>query len=567
MLQTLLNLLNLYLKPDTDRASLVQTIESDTTVFKAYLQAASPATLSGWHEAISTEQLRELSLALANQAATGPLGINSDGSLDRDALVATSRSLMSALDPEMVRDTELVARLAGSMVTLQEAHLSQALRYFQCPLETLPGTHLVTRVLAVALELNDSSPDLPGCASLLTVDPFILEGLTGKPERVEVPSDVETRFSETLANANLYASTLRLAATMDRLDCLREVSTALFSSDRISVYTQRNAGWHNGHLQFDVPQSLVVTAANAGRPVTTAAHTMTVMDDEALQELGTSEGIALPVLLDDGEPDSCVAVVLLGMNTSSLMTLSSRPKLLDVFNSIASGLFQVTPSRDIDLEDVENRAREIIHEANNPLSTVQNYLKVLSLKLGPEHDAQPTIESISSELMRAADIIRSFRDIPESAGKGQGVCDINKSIRTVASLFDEGNDHIRFNYQLNRQALAHIRTDDFKQIVTNLIKNAVEELSPGDSITLRTESNLVSQGNHWVEVTIIDSGPGIQTGAGDIFERGIRTKAGAHAGEGLAVVKHLTERSGGFVSYRTSSEGSEFRITLKQASS
>lgn len=103
MLQTLLILLNLYLKPDTDRDNLIQTIESDTTVFKAYLQAASPATLSGWHEAISTEQLRELSLALANQAATGPLGINSDGSLDRDALVATSRSLMSALDPDQVR--------------------------------------------------------------------------------------------------------------------------------------------------------------------------------------------------------------------------------------------------------------------------------------------------------------------------------------------------------------------------------------------------------------------------------------------------------------------------------
>jgi len=293
---------------------------------------------------------------------------------------------------------------------------------------------------------------------------------------------------------------------------------------------------------------------------------MTVMNEEALEDIGANDGIALPVLLDEAQPDSCVAVVLLGLDTSSLMTLSSRPELMEVFNSIARGLFQVAPSRDIDLEDVDNRAREIIHEANNPLSTVQNYLKVLSLKLGPEHDAQPTLESIGSELMRAADIIRSFRDIPGTAGKSQGVCDINKSIRKVASLFDEGNDHIRFHYQLNRQAMANIGTDDFKQIATNLIKNAVEELSPGDSITLKTESNLVFQGDHWVEITITDTGPGIQTGVGDIYERGISTKAGAHAGEGLAVVKHLTERSGGFVGYRTSPEGSEFRITLKQAS-
>ena len=289
------------------------------------------------------------------------------------------------------------------------------------------------------------------------------------------------------------------------------------------------------------------------------------MDDEALEAMGATDGIAIPVLLEEADPASCAAVVLLGMSTSALMTLSSRQELMTTFNAIARGLFQVAPAREIDLEDVDNRAREIIHEANNPLSTVQNYLKVLSLKLGPDHDAQPTLESIGSELMRAADIIRSFRDIPESAGQSEGSCDINKALRTVATLFDQGNDHIRFNYQFSRQAMANIRQDDFKQIVTNLIKNAVEELNPGGSITLQTQSDLRFQNATWVEVTIIDTGPGIQTSVGDIFERGISTKAGAHVGEGLAVVKQLTERCGGFVSYRTSQDGTEFRITLPQS--
>ena len=55
--------------------------------------------------------------------------------------------------------------------------------------------------------------------------------------------------------------------------------------------------------------------------------------------------------------------------------------------------------------------REIVHEANNPISTVQNYLKVLSLKLGPEHAAQDTLESISSELFRTVEIVSSFNDL------------------------------------------------------------------------------------------------------------------------------------------------------------
>jgi len=232
MLQTLLNLLDLYLKPDTDRASLIQTIESDTTVLKAYLQAASPSTLSGWHEAVSTEQLRDLSLAMANQVVAGPLATESNEPADRAALVTTARSLMSTLDPDQVREVELLARLAGTNVKLDEAHLYQALRYFQRPLETLHGTHLVTRVLAVAEQLSGSSPDLPGCASILSVDPSILEGLAGTTERTDIPANIETLFSQTLANANLYASTLRLAATLDPVLCLKEVSTALFSSDR-----------------------------------------------------------------------------------------------------------------------------------------------------------------------------------------------------------------------------------------------------------------------------------------------------------------------------------------------
>ncbi|MBO6564682.1 MAG: HAMP domain-containing histidine kinase [Pseudomonadales bacterium] len=565
MLQTLLNLLNLYLDPDTDREKLIEIIESDTSIFRAFLQAASTATLPSWHEAFSKEQLSDLALALANQVAAWPLGSDAEEESNTNAIAAISRSLMSVLDPDQVRDVELIARLIGTDVSLQEPHFAQALKYFERPLETLHGTHLLTRTLASAANLNGPTADLNACAALLSLDSSILEDLISAPEQIDPASDVSARFVEKLSQANLYASTMRLATQMDRLFCLKEISATLFSTDQVAVFTQNQKGWSNGEYHFEVPQSLIVAAADTGQTITTPAHTMTVMDDEALKAIGATDGIAIPVLLEESDTSSCAAVVLLGMTTSALMTLSSRQELMTTFNTIARGLFRIAPTREIALEDVDNRAREIIHEANNPLSTVQNYLKVLALKLGPDHEAQPTLESIGSELMRAADIIGRFRDIPESAGQSRGRCDINQALRTVATLFDKGNEHIHFNYPLSRQAMGSINPDDFKQIATNLIKNAVEELNSGGSITLQTQSDLRFQNAIWVEVAIIDTGPGIQTGVGDIFERGISTKAGAHVGEGLAVVKQLTERCGGFVSYRTSQDGTEFRITLPQS--
>ena len=128
MLQTLLNLLNLYLDPDTDREQLIEIIESDTSVFRAFLQAASPATLPTWHEALSKEQLSDLALALANQVAARPLGSDSEEESNTNAIAAISRSLMSVLDPNQVRDVELVARLIGTDISLEEPHFAQALK-------------------------------------------------------------------------------------------------------------------------------------------------------------------------------------------------------------------------------------------------------------------------------------------------------------------------------------------------------------------------------------------------------------------------------------------------------
>ena len=80
---------------------------------------------------------------------------------------------------------------------------------------------------------------------------------------------------------------------------------------------------------------------------------------------------------------------------------------------------------------------------------------------------------------------------------------------------------------------------------------------------LRTSANLKQGGKHYVEIVIADDGHGIPNDM-DVLERGVTSKDGNHAGQGLAVVGELTAQVGGYLGYRSSPDGTEFRITIPE---
>jgi signal transduction histidine kinase len=108
--------------------------------------------------------------------------------------------------------------------------------------------------------------------------------------------------------------------------------------------------------------------------------------------------------------------------------------------------------------------------------------------------------------------------------------------------------------------------DKLREVVINLLHNAVEYNRPGGSITLavRREQN---GGPLVVEVT--DTGIGMTADVrGRIFERfyradASRTATGVHAGLGLSIVKEYVTRLGGTISVESEVDrGSTFRVTL-----
>ena len=242
---------------------------------------------------------------------------------------------------------------------------------------------------------------------------------------------------------------------------------------------------------------------------------------------------------------------------------------------------------DVDLVDVaerrlndysavlEQRMREIVHEANNPLSIVRNYLHILELRLQDNPSALAQLDLISKEVQRAADVIRQVVDVPADTELRAPIdareFDLNVIVQGVCELAS-GTAHqygVVIGQRLHNEPLVvHSDRDRLTQVLTNLIKNAIEALGEHEGVDGRVEvvtaTGIYRAGREGVEVRVQDNGRGLPSEVlGKLFEPKLSNKGGAHEGLGLHIVKRLVDDMLGEIDVRTSPDsGTEFALFL-----
>jgi signal transduction histidine kinase len=124
---------------------------------------------------------------------------------------------------------------------------------------------------------------------------------------------------------------------------------------------------------------------------------------------------------------------------------------------------------------------------------------------------------------------------------------------------------ITLSTDLDRVAELKTDPDKLREVMMNLLHNAVEYNKPGGHIDLRVRRQ--SHGGAVVEVT--DTGIGMSREIqAKIFERfyradSSRTTTGVHAGLGLAIVKEYVSRMGGTITVESEpGRGTTFRVSL-----
>ena len=187
-------------------------------------------------------------------------------------------------------------------------------------------------------------------------------------------------------------------------------------------------------------------------------------------------------------------------------------------------------------EDVTQRANQIVQAAERGVSLVHELLD-----FGREQTGHPRV-------LNVADVVEDFVPLLHSAVTSDYPIQFTRERCCCKALIDRAN---------------------LERALLNLVMNAWDAMPNGGAIRIHVAQELVSEGDGspvaHIRIDVSDSGAGIPADAlARIFDPLFTTKpSGKGNGLGLAVVRRVVERAGGFVRVESSvGAGTTFRMYL-----
>jgi PAS domain S-box-containing protein len=222
---------------------------------------------------------------------------------------------------------------------------------------------------------------------------------------------------------------------------------------------------------------------------------------------------------------------------------------------------------------VNQMAASLAHELHQPLCAIANYAQGGTKRLSAGEingeELAPILERISSEALRAGEVLRGVRRMVDRQSSPAEPVDVDTAIEeAVDSLQFQARRH-RVDIEVVRSSLPAVALADktqLEQVVVNLALNGIDSIAGGDPYRRRISiaSRVLSDE---VEIIVSDSGPGIApTAAAKLFTPFFTTKSSG-LGMGLAISRAIVEAHGGELRLVPSLAGASFRFTLPRAES
>jgi len=212
-------------------------------------------------------------------------------------------------------------------------------------------------------------------------------------------------------------------------------------------------------------------------------------------------------------------------------------------------------------------AASIAHEVNNPLSGVLLYTQLLAKKIRggniPQEVALDHLSKMEAELMRSTKLIRNLLDFARQSPPAFRQVNLNDVVSQALDLAAHSAElqRVQILKELDPSLPNLIADfDQLYQVCTNLILNAIQAMSQGGKLTLRTS---VSNGHLKIEVQ--DTGCGISPeNMRKLFTPFFTTKGEVKGvGLGLAISYGIIQRHHGRIEVQSKEgEGSTFTIYL-----
>ena len=275
-----------------------------------------------------------------------------------------------------------------------------------------------------------------------------------------------------------------------------------------------------------------------------------------------------------------------------LTTHDEMSELATAMNDMTRGFLEIRDDLD---QQVQQRTREalrseklasvgflaagVAHEINNPLASIAWCAESLESRLHDiiEEDDSKDEDEKSDEV----DVLRKYlRRIQDEAFRCKGITDglldysrmgdVEKHATSLPELVEGVIDMVRhlgkyreknITFEWDASVSARVNAQEIKQVVLNLVTNALDSIEPGGKVTV----DLAATGDQ-AELLVTDNGCGMTDEVlQQVFEPFYtRRRDGQGTGLGLSITYRIVTEHGGTIEAASDGpgRGAQFRVTL-----
>ncbi len=268
--------------------------------------------------------------------------------------------------------------------------------------------------------------------------------------------------------------------------------------------------------------------------------------------------------------------------------LNSRDEmaeLADAFNQMTARFQEIAADLDRQVQDRSKQlvrserlagvgflAAGVAHEINNPLAAVTMATESLQSRLTEMLESAPPadtdvfrqyLDMIQSESQRCREIVAKLLDFSRGQESVRASCDMTAIVSDVLGMVSHLSKYRdrKVSFDATRPCRVEVNESEIKQVVLNLVANALDSLDSGGELTIE----ILERTDH-VVVCFIDDGCGMSPEVSqNLFEPFFTTKQPRKGtGLGLSISNRIVNDHGGTLEAFSDGPGtgSTFRVRL-----
>lgn len=205
-------------------------------------------------------------------------------------------------------------------------------------------------------------------------------------------------------------------------------------------------------------------------------------------------------------------------------------------------------------------AAAVAHEIRNPLTVVKGFLQLYEKDTSVSDDLKSHYALMIGELNTAEHVISQLLSVAEPTNDQNtetvNVKNILQSVTDLLHSYGLLHDN-KIDLVVTEDCFITANTIEVKQLLINLIKNAIEASEIGDSVKVTADTN-----NNFVEINIIDYGRGMSEAEVEALGTPFYSLKSKGTGLGMMICYYIAAKYKGTINFQ-SSKGEGTTVTIR----